>query len=126
MGPFSSNHERACEAYAQLTGTRVDYGLARSRRFGHDRYGKDYTSAGPLIPGFGTDPTVKVHLIGLSMGGPTSRMLAYYLEYGLQEEEDASKEANEQVSPLFATKKSVPNPIFSSVSLAYVSRLLSL
>lgn len=35
--------DRACELYAQLTGTVTDYGKAHSEKYGHDRYGKDFT-----------------------------------------------------------------------------------
>ena len=34
VGPVSSNWDRACELYAQLTGTRVDYGAVHAKRFG--------------------------------------------------------------------------------------------
>ena len=41
--PFSSNRDRACELYAQMKGTRTDYGIAHSRRHNHERYGRDFT-----------------------------------------------------------------------------------
>ena len=47
VGPFSSAGDRACEVYAQLTGTRVDYGEAHSKEHGHARYGRTYTE--PLL-----------------------------------------------------------------------------
>ena len=46
VGPVSSNYDRACELYAQIKGTRVDYGQVHSQRYGHARYGKDYTGRG--------------------------------------------------------------------------------
>ena len=48
VGPISSAWDRACELYAQLTGTTVDYGAAHSAAHNHDRYGKTY--AQPLWP----------------------------------------------------------------------------
>jgi triacylglycerol lipase len=46
VGPVSSNHDRACELYAQIKGTVVDYGQAHSSQFGHARYGRNYTGKG--------------------------------------------------------------------------------
>ena len=43
VSPLGSAWDRACELYAQLTGTRVDYGAAHSKKYGHDRYGRDYS-----------------------------------------------------------------------------------
>lgn len=54
VGPMSSNWDRVCELYAQITGTRVDYGKAHSEKFNHSRYGRTYTK--PLIEGWG-EPT---------------------------------------------------------------------
>jgi triacylglycerol lipase len=51
MGPLSSNWERCCELFAQLTGQRVDYGISRAERFKHSRFGKDYTGKA-LVPEF--------------------------------------------------------------------------
>ena len=41
VGPFNSAWDRACELYAQLTGTVVDYGEAHSKEHNHERYGYD-------------------------------------------------------------------------------------
>ena len=35
VGPISSAWDRACELYAQLVGTRTDYGVKHSQDFGH-------------------------------------------------------------------------------------------
>ena len=43
VDPTGSAWDRACELYAQLSGTRVDYGLAHSKKAGHERYGEDFT-----------------------------------------------------------------------------------
>ena len=43
VGPQSSAHDRACELYAQLSGTRTDYGKVHAQRYGHGRFGPDFT-----------------------------------------------------------------------------------
>ncbi|KAJ3118479.1 hypothetical protein HDU96_001298 [Phlyctochytrium bullatum] len=104
MGPTSSNWERACELYAQIKGERVDYGIARARRFGHARFGNDYRGKA-LYRDWATAPDKKVHLIGHSMGGPTGRMLAHLMAYGAPEEIAAAEAAGVPASPLFYTNK---------------------
>ena len=81
VGPVSSAWDRACELYAQLTGTRVDYGAAHSARCGHERFGRDF-SGDPLIPDFTWDASHKIHLIGHSFGGATIRLLLDLLADG--------------------------------------------
>ncbi|MFP4178529.1 MAG: esterase/lipase family protein [Spirochaetaceae bacterium] len=103
IGPVSSNHDRACELYAAIKGGRVDYGEQHSRNAGHSRYGRSYEG---LYPQWGTeDPETgevrKVHLVGHSMGGQTSRVLVHLLEHGIEEEEVES----DSPSPLFAGDK---------------------
>lgn len=93
VGPMSSAWDQACELYAQLTGTRVDYGEAHSKKHGHNRYGRTYEK--PLFEGWSADK--KIHLIGHSFGGNSSRMLAHLLANGAPEEVETS----EDVSPLF-------------------------
>lgn len=77
MGPISSNWDRACELYAFLRGGMVDYGAVHSARYGHSRYGRSYPGVFPQW-----SETNKVHLIGHSQGGPTSRTLIQLLEHG--------------------------------------------
>lgn len=43
VAPAGSAWDRACELYAQLMGTVTDYGEAHSKKYGHDRFGKDYS-----------------------------------------------------------------------------------
>ena len=96
VGPVSSAWDRACELYAQLTGTRVDYGAAHSARCGHERFGRDF-SGDPLIPDYTWDASHKIHLIGHSFGGATIRLLLDLLADG-----DASEQASgDDTSPLF-------------------------
>ena len=50
VGPISSAWDRACELYAQLTGTTVDYGAAHAAAHDHARYGITYDQ--PLFSGW--------------------------------------------------------------------------
>ena len=87
VGKFTSNWHRACETYAQLKGTRVDYGVCHAREFGHLRYGVDYTGQA-MYPEW--DENHKVHLLGHSMGGQTIRTLERLLREGSGCPEDNS------------------------------------
>lgn len=98
VGPMSSAWDQACELYAQLTGTTVDYGEAHSRKYGHKRFGRTYNA--PLFPDWSKEK--KVHLIGHSFGGNSSRMLAHLLANGAPEEIEVS---GNDVSPLFLGDK---------------------
>lgn len=82
VGPFSSSWDRACELYAQLTGTTVDYGEAHSLAHNHNRFGKTYDT--PVIEDW--SDSHKVNLIGHSFGGATVRVFAHLMEYGAPEE----------------------------------------
>lgn len=104
VGPFSSAWDRACELYAQLTGTTVDYGKAHSEEHGHARFGRAYPSA--RVPGWGArygGHRVKIHLIGHSFGGATVRLLASLLAYGDPDERKATSKSD--TSPLFTGGK---------------------
>ena len=99
VGPFSSAWDRACELYAQLTGSRVDYGEAHSKKHNHSRYGRSYETA--RVPDWGKlrgGRRVKVHLIGHSFGGATVRLLTSLLAYGDTDEQNAGQK---DISPLF-------------------------
>ena len=98
VGPISSAWDRACELYAQLTGTRTDYGAAHAARYCHARFGRTYEK--PLAPDwFEENP---IDLVGHSFGGTTIRLLADLLFAGSKEEQEASCE---DISPLFTGKK---------------------
>lgn len=105
VGPISSAWDRACELYAELTGTTVDYGAAHSAKYNHKRFGRTYDK--PLFEGWGkkgTDGAIeKIHLIGHSFGGTTVRMLAYLMTYGCKEETAAANGG--KISPLFTGGK---------------------
>ncbi len=100
IGPVSSAWDRVCELYAQLTGTRVDYGEAHSKEHNHERFGRTYTI--PIVENWGQElnggQVKKINLIGHSFGGATVRLLTSLLEYGDEAEKAAS---GENVSPLF-------------------------
>ena len=96
VGPFNSAWDRACELYAQLMGTVVDYGEAHSKEHNHDRYGRDFTSK--AIMGEAWNCENPVNLVGHSFGGPTVRLFASLMAYGDEAEVAAT---GEETSPLF-------------------------
>lgn len=96
VGPFSSAWDRACELYAQLTGTVVDYGAAHSEAHGHDRYG--YSYEGKALMGENWDLTTPINIMGHSFGGPTVRLFASLMYYGDEAERAAT---GDETSPLF-------------------------
>lgn len=104
VGPLSSNWDRACELYAQLMGTTVDYGAAHAAEHNHSRYGRTYDE--PLIDGWGEKDENglinKINLIGHSFGGNTIRLLETLLAFGDELEQKASPD---DVSPLFVGGK---------------------
>ena len=77
VGPISSNWDRAVEAYYQLKGGQVDYGLHHSKKYGLEQKPRDKKYKG-LYPEWSSENPV--HIIGHSMGGQTARMLQYLLE----------------------------------------------
>ena len=97
VSPTGSAWDRACDLYAQLTGTRVDYGKAHSMEYRHDRYGRDF-SACPLIPEWNGE--TRLVLLGHSFGGATVRVFSELLAYG--DEEERRMTDPEELSPLFA------------------------
>ena len=97
VDPIGSAWDRACELYAQLTGSVVDYGAEHSARCGHDRFGADF-SDNPLIPDWNAGG--KIVLLGHSFGGATVRLFAEILANGSQAEQGAT--AAEDLSPFFA------------------------
>ncbi|VDP78508.1 unnamed protein product [Schistosoma curassoni] len=76
--PIASHHDRACEIFAQITSTLVDYGSGHSQFFGHSRWGKDYSKIPPLYLEWG--PSNPVHLVCHSTAINTARVLQRLLE----------------------------------------------
>ena len=111
VAPSSSAWDRACELYAQLTGTVVDYGKAHSERCGHERYGDDFTGRA-LIEKW--DAENKINLLGHSFGGATIRVFASLMAKGNEEEMAASAEGD--ISELFTGGKE--DWIYSLTALA--------
>ena len=97
VAPQGSAWDRACELYAQLTGSKTDYGLEHSTRCGHKRYGRDFSKE-PLIPRW--DAENKINILGHSFGGATVRLLAHLMSEGSEAERNATPE--NELSPLFA------------------------
>ena len=108
VGPVSSAWDRACELYAQLYGTKVDYGKVHSLKNNHKRFGRDFSSC-PL----GAEST-SIVLLGHSFGGATVRLLSELMANG--DEDERSATAAEDLSPLF--KGGLDKNIFSIVTLA--------
>ena len=129
IGPISSAWDRCCELFAQLTGTRVDYGQAHADRHNaeyagmgytlqHSRYGRDYTGSPKVAdwgPIYNENGSVigwydnKINLVGHSFGGPTSLMFLQLLaegdpaerEWGMQQAAAYGGDWHDYVSPLF-------------------------
>ncbi len=95
VDPTGSAWDRACELYAQLAGTRVDYGEAHSKAAGHERFGKDFSKRA-LLDDFGSSD---ITLIGHSFGGATIRLFSEILKNGSEEERKATAEGD--LSPFF-------------------------
>lgn len=95
VAPTGSAWDRACELYAQLAGTRVDYGKAHSEQFRHARFGKDFTG-NPLIPDWGED--TRLVLLGHSFGGVTVRLFSELLANGDPKEQEMN---TDDISPFF-------------------------
>ena len=112
VGPLSSAWDRACELYAQLAGTTVDYGAAHAAEYGHARYGVTYDK--PLFEGWSADK--KINLVGHSFGGATIRLFLDILADGSAEEQAAAKAAGTEVSPFFQGGKA--DWVYSLTTLA--------
>jgi triacylglycerol lipase len=71
-GPISSFHDRACELFAQIKGTRIDYGEAHSLVAGHARWSRDYARRGFVSDWSEENPVI---LVGHSAGAQTCLQL---------------------------------------------------
>ncbi|MBR2594988.1 MAG: hypothetical protein IKE06_01540 [Solobacterium sp.] len=97
VAPSGSAWDRACELYAQLAGTRTDYGKAHSLLMHHDRYGKDFTGR-PLLAEWKEE--TRLVLLGHSFGGATVRLFSALMADGSAEERAVTEAAD--LSPRFA------------------------
>ena len=95
-GPFNSAWDRACEVYAALTGTVVDYGKAHSEKHNHDRYGFSYVDN--ALMGEPWNMQDKINLLGYSFGSEVARLLTSLLAFG---DENEMKATGEETSELF-------------------------
>ena len=111
VAPTSSAWDRACELYAQLTGTVVDYGEAHSKECGHERFGEDFTGRALIDSWSAKD---KINLLGHSFGGATVRVFASMMETGSDAEKAATKAS--ELSDFFKGGKG--DWIYSVTSLA--------
>ncbi len=111
VAPSSSAWDRACELYAQLTGTVVDYGKAHSEFCGHERFGEDFTGRA-LIDEWNSEN--KINLLGHSFGGATIRVFASLMAVGSEAEIAATDP--DDISPFFTGGKA--DFIYSMTSLA--------
>ena len=111
VAPHGSAWDRACELYAQLTGSVVDYGKEHSERCNHERFGTDY-SKNPLIDKW--DSENKINLLGHSFGGATVRLLSELMANGSEAEQNATDA--DDISPLFTGGKA--DWIYSITALA--------
>ena len=96
VGPLNSAWDRACELYAQLTGTVTDYGEAHSKAHNHDRFGFSYV--GKATMGKPWNLKDKINLVGHSFGGATIRLFTSLLSFG---SEDEIKATGKNTSALF-------------------------
>ena len=96
VAPEGSAWDRACELYAQLSGTVTDYGKAHSEKYGHERFGRDF-SKDPLIPDW--EDGCRIVVLGHSFGGATVRLFSEILANGSAEEQEAT--APEELSSFF-------------------------
>ena len=83
VGPISSNWDRAIEAYTQIKGGCVDYGLEHSSQYEIIQKPVDKCYDG-LYPEW--DSNHPIHIIGHSQGGLTARMLEHLLEVEIENE----------------------------------------
>lgn len=89
VAPTDSAWDRACELYAQLTGSVVDYGKEHSQRCNHERFGTDF-SKNPLIDKW--DAENKINILGHSFGGATVRIFAELMANGSEAERSVTDE----------------------------------
>jgi hypothetical protein len=127
VGPFSSIHDRACELFHGLRGTRVDYGHAHSSRHGHSRYGRKAGKA--LLPEWGSllkEGDVSrsslmgtAHFIGHSLGGLTIAKMYQLLSNGFFNSYLGLEEDDKAASGLVLSLTGISSP-FRGTPLVYL------
>src|SRR5437763_5898334 len=75
-GPVSSFHDRACEVFAQIKGTKIDYGEQHSAAEKHARYSDDFTGKAFVANWSEENPVI---LISHSAGAQTCMQLQQLL-----------------------------------------------
>lgn len=110
VGGLSSAWDRACELYAQLTGTVVDYGEAHSKAHNHDRFGESYVGETLMPEPWNAED--KINIVGHSFGGATVRLFTSLLAYGCEDELAAT---GEETSEFF---KGGHNSVHSCITLS--------
>lgn len=111
VNPVFSAWDRACELYAQLEGTRVDYGKEHSERCKHNRYGADYTGKA-LVKDWSDEN--KINLLGHSFGGATVLLMLDMLKDGCEAEQAVTPA--DEISGLFTGGKE--NRVYSVTMLS--------
>ncbi|GFH41502.1 hypothetical protein Hs30E_00530 [Lactococcus hodotermopsidis] len=100
VSPFGSNWDRSIELYYYIKGGTVDYGAAHAEEHGHARYGRTFPG---IYPTWNAEN--KIHLIGHSQGGQTSRMLETLLREGSQEEKEYAQAHGIELPEIFSGNK---------------------
>ena len=84
VGPVSSNWDRAIEAYYQIKGGKIDYGVNHSEKYELIRKPNNKDFSGLYTIWNQENP---IHIIAHSQGGQTARMLEYLLQNKFKGEE---------------------------------------
>ncbi len=138
VGSVSSAWDRACEIYAQIVGTEVDYGqahcnnanaeylaIAQSRgestaEISHSRYGRSYIGKA-LYPEWSA--VNKINLVGHSFGGPTCRLLISLLAEG---DPDEIAWGQQQVAQHGGALEDYVSPLFLGGKVEWINSLTTL
>ncbi len=114
-GPFDSDWDQACEIYYYIKGGTVDYGAYHSKKYGHARFGKTFKGIYPEW-----NETNKVHFVGFSTGGTSTRLLDEFLRNGdSYEKAYYADHPEEGISPLFEESNRVWVKSITSLATAH-------
>jgi len=112
VGPISSNWDRAIEAFYQIKGGQVDYGLAHSLKYNITQHPNEKQYGGFFKDWDADNP---IHIITHSQGGQTARMLEYLLK----------SEFNGESSDLLSTSKEGWIKSITSISCPHNGTILA-